>query len=142
MKRISLSLCAALLLACGVGGTLGCGKGNQPPQRDKNGRTPKDVVMLFLAAAKARDHETGKRLWYGEYQEIMKGHPLPSFAEYCDRYAVIEKYTLKGPYGVEGDRQYRTVVFEGWTAAGEHDGNLFALKVIEGEWKINRSMNW
>jgi hypothetical protein len=131
-----------VILLCGVALT-GCVKAKKaPPEFDRNGRSPNDVVVLFLKAVQVRDYETAKKYWYGEYKPIMAGARMPTFQEYCDRFARVKQYTLRGPYAAEGDPEYRTVVFEGATESGERDGNLFALKIRDGEWKMNRSMSW
>lgn len=114
---------------------------------DRNGQTPEDAVHKFIDAARSGSLDEARKEWVGSYEEMMDGHPLPSFADYCARFRRCQRYKLGRPFRTEAgfwerDLSRWSLGWEGWTEDGEHDGGYFVFEMENGEWKMNRKWQW
>jgi len=129
----------------------GCGKKSQEeynPPRDNNGTLPQDTVRNFIQLVIKKDFDNARKLWYGESSRISKLSdgsvhdatiPFEEFCSYYKNITNISKLKISEPY--EGKSGFSMVYIE-WLENEQRKAHTFGLKIINGEWKMERGSYW
>jgi hypothetical protein len=119
------------------------------PPLDKNGNQPDDVVRNFLKLVQAAEYESAQRLWYGESKRV--GDPSDprdpkidlrmNFEDFCAQYRHIDLGSAKISKAYRGKSGFSMITVD-WQEDGMKKHDQFGLKIIEGEWKMERGYYW
>lgn len=134
-----------LFLIMGLG-VSGCA--HRPPA-DANGNLPDDVVRNFLTLVQAEDYQAARGLWYGESKLVFqpsnpKGKKVDlrtKFKDFCAQYRQIDLENVRISKARRGKSGFSMVDVD-WQEGGEQKHDQFGLKIIDGEWKIERGYYW
>ena len=128
----SLALFGVLLL-----GTLSAGGCYHPP-RDKHGNLPDDAVRNFIEAVKARDYGRARSIWYGASMRISG---VIKFEDFCSEYKNIDLDRCRISKAQRGKAGFAMINID-WDENGEQMHDEFGLKIVDGEWKMERGYYW
>jgi hypothetical protein len=139
-----------LFLIMGLG-VLGCA--HRPPTYgptvDNNGKQPDDVVRNFLKLVQAEDYEAARRLWYGESMLVFEPSDpgnkkidlRTKFKDFCAYYTHIDLENAKISKAYRGKSGFSMVEVD-WQEGGMKKHDQFGLKIVDGEWKMERGYYW
>ena len=139
--------CCLLAVCCGVGlAVSGCG--HHPP-RDTNGNLPDDVARNFVEFVQAEDYRSAERLWYGESYRIDRlDDPKGAisdlridFEDFCAKFLPIDLATASISKARRGKSGF-SIVNVDWEEDGTKKHAHFGLKIVDGEWKMERGYHW
>jgi hypothetical protein len=119
------------------------------PPKDTNGNLPDDVVRKFVELVQARDYQSAERLWYGESKLVFKpSSPKEGiidlrikFEDFCARYLHIDLASASISKPEKGKSGFSMVNVD-WKEDGAKKHDSFGLKIIQGEWKMQRGYRW
>jgi len=108
------------------------------PPKDKKGNLPDDVVRSFIELVKADDYEAARKSWYGDSKRISG--PV-KFEEYCAPYKRIDLNNCEISKAQRGKSGF-SIVHVDWEESGKKKHYLFGLKIVGGEWRMERGHDW
>jgi len=108
------------------------------PPRDNNGNLPDDVVGNFIELVKADNYEAARKLWYGDSKRISG--PV-KFEDFCARYKKIDLNNCKISKAQRGKSGFSMVDVD-WEESGKEKHSHLGLKIVGGEWRMQRGDRW
>lgn len=118
------------------------------PPADKNGKLPDDAVRRFIELVRASDYDGARKLWYGPSKLVFQPSDpqektidlTTKFEDFCKDFKKIDLKTCRTtvPRGKSGF----SMVEIDWEESGEKKHYLFGLKIVDGEWKMERGYYW
>lgn len=108
------------------------------PPGDRNGRLPDHAVRKFLELVKADDYDGARNMWYGP---SMRKSGQEKFEEFCEYFNKIDLGTCKISKAFRGKSGF-SIVNVDWEEDGGKKHYDFGLKIIDGEWKMERGYDW
>ncbi|TWU06882.1 hypothetical protein CA54_52840 [Symmachiella macrocystis] len=109
------------------------------PPKDQNGNVPGDSVRKFLEFAEAENYESARELWYGPAK--LDVTVQTEFEDYCARYKKIGLKKFKISWARRGKAGFWMVRID-FEEGGEKIHQFFALKIVDGEWRLSRGYRW
>jgi hypothetical protein len=106
--------------------------------KDTKGKFPEDSVRKFVELVQAKDYPSAERLWYGPSQRMEF---TIKFEDYCANFMNVDLNTASISKARKGKSGFWMVNID-WTEGDEKKHNSFGLKVIDGEWKMERGYKW
>ncbi|MHB1034149.1 MAG: hypothetical protein ACYC35_04870 [Pirellulales bacterium] len=121
----------------------------QRSPKDKNGDLPDDVVRKFVTLAQAEDYRGAQRLWYGESMLVFKpSDPQDekvdlrmAFRAFCEQYRRIDLDSAAISKAYRGKSGFFMVDVD-WREGGAKKHDQFGIKIVNGEWKMERGYYW
>jgi hypothetical protein len=144
---ISRRFCFLLATFCAlVMSSSGC---ERTSPKDTKGKFPEDSVRKFIELVQAKDYEAAERLWYGESQLVFQPSDTKEraidlrdkFEDFCAYFMQIDLATASISKARKGKSGFWMVSID-WTEGGEKRHYSFGLKIVEGEWKMERGYSW
>jgi len=112
------------------------------PDKDNDGRLPRDVVRAFFDDVAKGDVEGARAWWIDDpYWVPLTPRLAGSFETYFEKLRSMDKLTV-GLMG-KGKGPYTLVYFQAFGNSGvvwEHAH--YGLLMIDGRWRISRTMEW
>ncbi|MCH6259078.1 hypothetical protein MLD52_21155 [Puniceicoccaceae bacterium K14] len=131
LKRILIGSLVLFALLCSMTAFFVHSRNNAPP--DESGNTPLVLVENFIEAIRERDYTGAIEYVNGDVPEVIVSGSGLTFEDYCLKHFDCDTYQLDGP-----SRGKPGVFFVRYK--GELNGSgksfLFALELIDGQWKI------
>ena len=135
-----------VFLVAGLG-VSGCGL--LSPPKDTNGNLPDDVVRNFIELVQSKEYPSAEQLWYGESKRVYelsdpKGAKMDlriKFEDFCAKFMPIDLATASISKAQRGKSGFSIVNID-WEEGGAKKHFEFGLKIVEGEWKMERAYDW
>lgn len=108
------------------------------PPKDKNGSLPDDVVEKFIEYAQEENYISAGKLWYGASKLTATQE---KFEDFCSRYKNIDLKKCRISKARSGKSGFSMVDVD-WEENGQKKHIHFGLKIIDGEWKMERGYYW
>ncbi|TWU07223.1 hypothetical protein CA54_56280 [Symmachiella macrocystis] len=109
-----------------------------PLPEDQKGNLSDDSVRKFLELVEADNYDAARKLFYGPSKRI--GEPR-TFEEFCAGYKRIDPPKCKISMARKGKSGFWTVRVD-----FEEEANqtyvFFGLKIVDGEWRMERGYSW
>jgi hypothetical protein len=129
-----LAFLLAALCVCGIGSS-GC---SRTAPKDTKDKFPEDSVRKYVELVQAKDYPAAERLWYGPSQRIDAPIKFEDFSAY---FMHIDLATASISKARKGKSGFWMVNLD-WTEGGKKKHYSFGLKIVDGEWKIERGHSW
>ncbi|QDU45539.1 hypothetical protein Mal52_40330 [Symmachiella dynata] len=108
------------------------------PPEDQKGNLPNDSVRKFLELVAADNYDAARKLFYGPSNRI--GAPR-TFEEFCVGYKRIDPQKCKISRAHKGKSGFWTVRVD-FEEEAEKTYVFFGLKIVDGEWRMERGYSW
>ena len=108
------------------------------PPVDRNGKLPSDIVREFVEDVEAKNYEAAKNLWYGNSKRITGP---ADFEKFCLRYSTIDLNNCNISRAMRGKSGFYMVHID-WEHGIEMQHSSLGLKIVDGEWRIERGYYW
>jgi hypothetical protein len=112
------------------------------PQKDRDERLPRDVVLAFFEDVARGDVRAAKHWWLDDADpNRLTPRPADSFEIYVQGLARFDRLVV-GRLG-KGKSGYTLVYYQGFSGGTlVRPNGYYPLKMVDGRWQIVRGLEW